>query len=36
MGNELLNMDEVAKLLKVHKSYVFRLVGEVELPVITF
>ena len=34
MEYELLTIDEVAKLLKVHKSYVFRLLGEGELPVI--
>ena len=34
MENELLTIDEVAKLLKVHRSHVFRLLKEGELPVI--
>jgi excisionase family DNA binding protein len=34
MYNELLTIDEVAKLLKVHKSHVFKLMKEGELPVV--
>lgn len=34
MKNELLTIDEVAKVLKVHKSHVFRLMKDGELSVI--
>ncbi|MBE9515090.1 MAG: helix-turn-helix domain-containing protein [Chloroflexi bacterium] len=34
MENELLTIDEVAKLLKVHRSHVFRLMKEGELTVV--
>lgn len=34
MNDELLTVDEVAKLLRVHKSHVFRLMKEGEIPVI--
>ena len=34
MENELLTIDEVAKLLKVHTSHVFRLMKDGELSVI--
>ena len=34
MENELLTIDEVAGLLKVHRSHVFRLMKEGELPVV--
>ena len=32
--NELLTIDEVAKFLKVHRSHIFRLMKEGELPVV--
>ena len=34
MENELLTIDEVAKLLKVHRSHVFRLMKDGELSVV--
>jgi len=34
MENELLTIDEVARLLKVHRSHVFRLMKEGELSVV--
>jgi len=34
MEDELLTIDEVASLLKTHKSYIFRLIKSGELPVI--
>jgi excisionase family DNA binding protein len=34
MEDELLTVDEVAKVLKVHRSHVFRLLKEGELPVV--
>jgi excisionase family DNA binding protein len=34
MNDELLTIDEVAKVLKVHKSHIFRLMKEGELPIV--
>lgn len=34
MHDELLTIDEVADLLKVHRSHVFRLMKDGELPVV--
>jgi excisionase family DNA binding protein len=34
MENELLTIDEVAAILKVHKSYLFKLMKARELPVV--
>ena len=34
MENELLTIDEVAKLLKVHRSHVFRLMKDGELSIV--
>ena len=34
MDNELLTIDEVAKLLKVHRSHVFRLMKDGEFAVV--
>ena len=34
MDNNLLTINEVAKVLKVHRSYVFRLMKVGELPVV--
>ena len=34
MDNELLTVDEVASILKVHRSHVFRLLKEGEIPII--
>ena len=34
MDNELLTIDEVASLLKVHRSHVFRLMKDGELSVV--
>ena len=34
MENELLTIDEVASMLKAHKSYIFRLIKIGELPVV--
>lgn len=34
MDNELLTIDEVAQLLKVHRSHVFRLMKDGELPIV--
>ena len=34
MENELLTVDEVARVLKVHRSHVFRLMKEGEFPVV--
>jgi excisionase family DNA binding protein len=34
MNDELLTIDEVAKVLKVHESYMYRLMKEGELPVV--
>jgi excisionase family DNA binding protein len=34
MDDELLTVDEVADILKVHKSHVFRLMKDGELPVV--
>ncbi len=34
MDNDLLTIDEVAQLLKVHRSYVFRLMKDDELSVV--
>ncbi len=34
MDNDLLTIDEVAQLLKVHRSYVFRIMKDGELSVV--
>ena len=34
MENELLTIDEVSKTLKVHKSHIFKLMKDGELPVV--
>jgi len=34
INDELLTIDEVAKVLKVHKSHIFRLMKEGELPIV--
>ena len=34
MENGLLKVDEVASILKVHRSYIFRLMKSGELPVV--
>ena len=34
MDNDLLTIDEVAQLLKVHRSYVFRLMKDGEVSVV--